>query len=273
MKAHHHRQKVQNGTVVRRAGTRAGAARESARAPRRGASERQREAAPEQGSRVLWIMIALGGLLTIGFVLGVRSQITAHQINQAEERLRTELDRAATQQKFLSIEQERAMSPGESTRAGREAGLLQMKLNETGGQINALPARPVVRPLAPAPGESSEEAESDAPALRPFAAKPAAGRPAPAPASLKLKSSPRARVAPAVLTYPARGAASRNVVRVSRDKAAGSAVGKSQARPAAVRAAAPQKASKPAAKAAAGAKGAKKEPVNPRQVARVAPRR
>jgi hypothetical protein len=224
---------------------------------------------PEHGSRVLWIMMALGGLLTIGFVLGVRSQITAHQINQAEERLQTELDRAATQQKFLAIEQERAMSPGESTRAGREAGLLQMKLNETGGQINALPARPVARPLAPAPVESPEEAESEAPARRTLAAKPAAGRPAPT----SLKSSPRARVAPAVLTYPARGAASRNVVRVSRDKVAGSAVGKAQARPAAARSAAPQKTSKPAAKAAAGAKGAKKEPVNPRQVARVAPRR
>lgn len=263
MKAHQNRQGVQNGTVVRRTAPRPAAAGESARAPRRRASGRHREAAPEHGSRVLWVMMALGGLLTVGFVLGVRSQITAHQINQAEERLRTELDRAATQQKFLAIEQERALSPGESARAGKEAGLLQMKFNEAGGRIHALPARLAARPLAPRP--ESPESEDEEPASRKLAAKPAAARSATA--------SPKARLSPAVLTYPTRGAMARNVVKISREKSGGAAAGKAQARPAAgaARGAALQKSSKPApAKASAGAK---REPVNQRQVARAAPRR
>ncbi|MFN0087601.1 MAG: hypothetical protein ACKVX9_19580 [Blastocatellia bacterium] len=252
MKGHQHRQRVQNGMVVRRAAARAG---EGARATRGARSGRRREAAPERGSHVLWIMIVVGGLLTIGFVLGVRSQITAHQINQAEERLRTELDRVAAQQKFLAIEQDRAISPAESTRAGREAGLVQMKFNEPGGRINALPGRAATRPSAPQP-----ESEDDAGGSRLLAARSPGARSAPAAA--------RARVSPAVYSYAGRGAATRShLPGISREKAGAASARKTQARPTpgAARGTDARRSSKPAA--------AKREPVNQRQVARLASRR
>src|SRR5262249_38737521 len=91
-------------------------------------------------SRVYWLMVLFGALLTAGFLLGLRSQINAHQLNRAEEKLRDELDRYASQEKFLNLDQKRALSPRESERFVKEAGLLQVKLDEKNA-LAQLPAK------------------------------------------------------------------------------------------------------------------------------------
>ena len=147
MKAQHIRPRVQNGRISREA-TRRGktGAKPIARLDAKNAVKRAKSAAKSSGrasrrehsstttrehdSRVFWLMVLFGALLTAGFLLGLRSQINAHQLNRAEERLRDELDRYASQQKFLTLEQERALSPRESERSVKEAGLVQVKLDE-----------------------------------------------------------------------------------------------------------------------------------------------
>jgi len=75
------------------------------------------------------MMILVGMALAAGFVFALRSQINAHEISKAEEKLKMKLDEYASQQKFLSLEQQRALSAGESDRAGRLNGLNQLRLD------------------------------------------------------------------------------------------------------------------------------------------------
>ena len=74
-------------------------------------------------------MILIGMALTAGFVFALRSQINAYKIAQAEEQLKMKLDEYASQQKFLTLDQQRALSAGESERAGRRNGLVHLKLD------------------------------------------------------------------------------------------------------------------------------------------------
>ncbi len=82
-----------------------------------------------RGSRVMWLMILIGMILTAGFVFALRSQINAYKIAQAEEQLKMKLDEYAGQQKFLTLDQQRALSAGESERMGRRNGLDHLKLD------------------------------------------------------------------------------------------------------------------------------------------------
>jgi hypothetical protein len=91
-----------------------------------------------RGSRVMWVMILTGVALAAGFVFALRSQINAYRIAQAEEQLKTKLDEYAGQQKFLTLDQQRALSAGESDRAGRRSGLDHLKLDREAAQRNAL---------------------------------------------------------------------------------------------------------------------------------------
>ncbi len=78
----------------------------------------------------MWLMIFIGTILAAGFVFALRSQINAHQLGLAEEQLRARLDEYSSQQKFLQLNQERALSMGESDRASKQAGLSQLRLKE-----------------------------------------------------------------------------------------------------------------------------------------------
>src|SRR5262245_24831296 len=96
-----------------------------------------------RGSRVMWVMILTGVALAAGFVFALRSQINAYRIAQAEEQLKTKLDEYAGQQKFLTLDQQRALSAGESDRTGRRSGLDHLKLDREAAQRNALVQRVV----------------------------------------------------------------------------------------------------------------------------------
>jgi hypothetical protein len=74
-------------------------------------------------------MILSGIALAAGFVFALRSQLNTYRIAQAEEQLKTQLDEYARRQKFLSLEQKRAMSADEIDRAGRWNGLERLKLD------------------------------------------------------------------------------------------------------------------------------------------------
>jgi hypothetical protein len=82
-----------------------------------------------RGSKVMWMLILIGVALAAGFVFALRSQINAYRIAQAEEQLKTQLDGYASQQNFLTLDQQRALSAGESDRAGRRNGLDHLKLD------------------------------------------------------------------------------------------------------------------------------------------------
>ena len=90
-----------------------------------------------RGARVIWLMILIGMALTAGFVFALRSQINAYRIAQAEEQLKMKLDEYASQQKFLTLDQQRALSAGESERAGRRNGLVHLELDKEAAQDNA----------------------------------------------------------------------------------------------------------------------------------------
>jgi hypothetical protein len=116
------------------------------------------------------MMILVGMALAAGFVFALRSQINAHQIAKAEEKLKMKLDEYASQQKFLSLEQQRALSAGESDRAGGLNGLNQLRLDteppriQSIGSIGQLPS-----PLkAPEAGQSDRSARQGPNNLRPI---------------------------------------------------------------------------------------------------------
>src|SRR5262245_16543081 len=82
-----------------------------------------------RGAKVMWMMIWLGIVLCAGFIFALRSQINTYRLGQAEERLREKLDEYTNQRKFLALDQQHALNPGESDRAGRQNRLDQLKLD------------------------------------------------------------------------------------------------------------------------------------------------
>ena len=82
-----------------------------------------------RGSSVMWMMILVGAAISAVFIFALRSQINTHKIAQAEERLKLKLDEYASQQKFLAIDQQRALNTTESDLVGRRNGLDQLKLD------------------------------------------------------------------------------------------------------------------------------------------------
>lgn len=105
---------------------------------RRGSSRIPNRAKSHRGeSSVMWVMIFTGVALAAGFVLALRSQISAHQLGQAEERLREKLDEYTSQQKFLMLDQQRALNASDSERVGKQSGLDQLKLDQSGSLRSA----------------------------------------------------------------------------------------------------------------------------------------
>ncbi len=82
------------------------------------------------GSSVMWMLILVGGALSAIFIFALRSQINTHKIAQAEEQLKTKLDEYASRQKYLELDQRRALNTSESELAGRRNGLDQLKLTQ-----------------------------------------------------------------------------------------------------------------------------------------------
>src|SRR6266498_205595 len=102
-----------------------------------------------RGARVMWMMILIGVALAAGFVFALRSQINAYRIAQAEELLKVKLDEYASQQEFLTRDQQRALSAGEVEQAGRRNGLNHLKLDKEADQDNASVRQVVSRVPSP----------------------------------------------------------------------------------------------------------------------------
>src|SRR5262245_32534673 len=114
-----------------------------------------------RGARVMWMMILIGVALAAGFVFALRSQINTYRIAQAEELLKNKLDEYASQQEFLTRDQQRALSADEVERAGRRNGLNHLKLDKGADQDNASVRQLVSR----VPSPSLRAGQSDRPAI------------------------------------------------------------------------------------------------------------
>lgn len=144
--------RVQNGPVAKRQtrskaaavskafGIQKGASRSSrsssSRGSNRAASHQYRA---QRGSKVMWMMIITGTILAAGFIFALRSHINTYKLGQAEEELRARLDEYAAHQKYLMVDQQRALSATESERASKQAGLSQLKLNQPDELRNSAP--------------------------------------------------------------------------------------------------------------------------------------
>jgi len=109
----------------------------------------------------MWMMILIGVALAAGFVFALRSQINTYRIAQAEELLKNKLDEYASQQEFLTRDQQRALSADEVERAGRRNGLNHLKLDKEADQDNASVRQLVSR----VPSPSLRAGQSDRPAI------------------------------------------------------------------------------------------------------------
>lgn len=149
MKTQRYRPRVQNGQIARRRvrsaganGSKSSSNKSRAAGEPRTRSSGRRQASQAQGSNVLWTLIFVGAVVATGFVIGLHSQINAHQLGQAEAQLKSELDDISNRQRFEILDQRRALNPRESDRAAKQAGLVQPKLNQQGGAggVKAQPA-------------------------------------------------------------------------------------------------------------------------------------
>lgn len=97
-KGHPYRKQVRNGPVVERGAI---ASRQGSR-PRRSSLALGRSAtgAGQDGSRVLWAIILLGGVVASGFLLALQSQGKARRLGQQDAELKAEFYELAKQQRF-----------------------------------------------------------------------------------------------------------------------------------------------------------------------------
>jgi hypothetical protein len=130
----------------------------SRRISSRGLDRRRSEG---RGARVMWMMILIGVALAAGFVFALRSQINAYRIAQAEELLKVKLDEYASQQEFLTRDQQRALSAGEVERAGRRNGLNHLELDKEADRHDASVRQVVSR----VPSPPLRAGQSDRPAI------------------------------------------------------------------------------------------------------------
>lgn len=178
MRAQHHRTPIHPGVIARRR------THSSASSPSSGQRRSRHKAEKRgQGARVIWLMMIIGSLVASGFLLAQRSQINAHQLRQAEEKFRTQLDDMTNQQRYLALEKERATNAQESDRIAKQAGLIQPQLKK-GNQVVASQPSLAKSPVTTAPAEKAPVAakqivrSSVKPAVQPVtpAVKKAAGR-------------------------------------------------------------------------------------------------
>jgi hypothetical protein len=115
----------------------------------------------------MWMMILIGVGLAAGFVFALRSQINAYRIAQAEEQLKVKLDEYASQQKFLTRDQQRALSAGEVERMGKRNGLDHLKLDREEDQRNDSAVRVVSPVPSPRAVQGARQVNNGALSIRP----------------------------------------------------------------------------------------------------------
>lgn len=106
-KGHPYRKQVRNGPVVVRG---ASASRPGSR-PRRSSSALGRSVtgSGQDGSRVLWAIILLGGLVASGFLLALQSQGRSRRLGRQDAELKAEFHELAKQQRFDDDRRHRAI--------------------------------------------------------------------------------------------------------------------------------------------------------------------
>lgn len=73
--------------------------------------------------QAVWALVAIGAVVAAGFVAGLHWQLSAHNISRAEVKLKSELSRAESEQRFLEAQHYGALTPYEIERtANRNRG-------------------------------------------------------------------------------------------------------------------------------------------------------
>lgn len=212
MKAQHSHPRVRSGSIAKRRTP--PIAREAARPS---LARRRRRAEQEQGTSVLWLLMMIGGVVAAGFIFALRSQHTVHQLDQAEAQLRNDLERIATYQRHLALEQQRALSVRESEQMAKQSGLIQPKLPASHGAprpataatIAAKPATPhatstaarlLAKPVAahvkPASAKTTAKPAAAKTTVKPALAKSAVKPSSPTPSAKLKKESHSGRPQP-----------------------------------------------------------------------------
>lgn len=152
MRAQNHRTQIHPGATARRRPD-----------PSASSINRRSRRKPEkrgQGSHVVWLMMIIGSLVASGFLLAQRSQINAHQLRQAEETFKTQLDEMTNQQRYFALEKERVTNAQESDRIAKQANLIQPQLKKSSqSPLPSLSAKPVllVKPVDKVRAETGKQ--------------------------------------------------------------------------------------------------------------------
>ena len=149
MRAQHHRTPIHPGVITRRRPNPSASSPSSGQRRSRHKTEKR-----GQGARVIWLMMIVGSLVASGFLLAQRSQINAHQLRQAEEKFRTQLDDMTNQQRYLALEKERATNAQESDRIAKQAGLIQPQLKK-GNQATVSQPSPAKSAVSVTPADEA----------------------------------------------------------------------------------------------------------------------
>ena len=142
-KGHPYRKQVRNGPVVQRGTI---ASRQGSRSRRSSSASN----AGHDGSRVLWAIILLGGVVASGFLLALQSQGKVRRLGREDAELKAEFHELAKQQRFDDDRRRQAIDEVQRKALAHSAakGLIQPALQRT-----ALPS-PIAARMAAASRQS-----------------------------------------------------------------------------------------------------------------------
>lgn len=125
-KGHPYRKQVRNGPVVQRGSI---ASREGSRSRRSSSAS----STGQDGSRVLWAVILLGGVVASGFLLALQSQGKVRRLGRQDAELKAEFHELAKQQRFEDDRRHRAIDEVQQKVLAHAAarGLVQPALQRT----------------------------------------------------------------------------------------------------------------------------------------------
>jgi hypothetical protein len=166
-KGHPYRKQVRNGPVVQRGTT---ASRQGSRSRRSSSASN----AGQDGSRVLWAIILLGGVVASGFLLALQSQGKVRRLGRQDAELKAEFHELAKQQRFDDDRRRQAIDEVQRKTLANAAarGLIQPAL-----QRAALPS-PLAARMVAASQQSGITREKGSRVVRSSPARSASSSPA-----------------------------------------------------------------------------------------------
>lgn len=128
-----YRPKVQNGQVASRRAVNRGVSRNGEQTAKRGKSLASEGTVAHEGTTVLYAVIGIGLLLSVGFISALMTQGRIYRLGIDDTKLKSELHEVANRQRAESLEQQKALHQADTAAllqpdalagtAGRQAGV------------------------------------------------------------------------------------------------------------------------------------------------------